>query len=108
MVDAPFLGRAEPCGQVRIVHNFVVAQLGQLLHNLHKVGVLDVEPSAVADHNVGGPELLYLVYQEVLENLEDHIRLVHVHSVILVFGDEVVEILVERAQPKGEHKNVAV
>lgn len=46
-----------------------MAEFGQLLHNLNKVGVFDVKPSAVADNDKGWPELLDLVDEEIFENL---------------------------------------
>jgi hypothetical protein len=94
MVNSMFLLRAKPSCQVGKIYYFVVTQFGQLLHNLHKMIVFNIQSPTVTDHNKSRTELLDLINQEIFEYLQYRIGLVDLYCVILVFGDKVIKILI--------------
>lgn len=67
MVYTSFVLGAETSGQVRKIYKFIMTYFGQFLNDLNKMTVLNVQSSAMTDHNEGGAKLLDLIDEKIFE-----------------------------------------
>ena len=105
-------GGAETRGKIWKIYDFVLGYFGQLLHDFNKMAILELEPTAIADHDDRGVELADLIHQEILEELEYFIGFVGIQGLILLILGlltfKKVHIFLERSQPQGEDEQIFI